>query len=159
MRKLLSTTGAVLLALGGTAFLAPSASAAASAYGCSGSQVDSYAVTTGSGTTFGTIHLYFDSSTGRNCAVNVANAAGGYGTPTAKSVYIVRCAAGSKAGSPCAMDGQVADPASSNSGVKYSQYAGPVSISAAGRCIMVGGLIESPSGSVAGYNSVATHCG
>ena len=53
--------------------MAPSASAAG--YGCSGSQIDTYPVKTSGGTTYSNIYLYYDSSTGENCASNVRTSA------------------------------------------------------------------------------------
>lgn len=161
MRRVLSILSGILLLLGGSLVMAPSASAAATgAYGCAGSQIDSYQVKTSGGTVYGNVHLYYDSATGRNCAVNVATSAGKYGTPTFKFVMIVKCVAGTAAGSTCVQDTYVQDP--STTGVTYSQYAGPVSISAAGRCISVTGIISLTSGPSSGqaqFNSKATHCG
>ncbi|GGY85603.1 hypothetical protein [Streptomyces nitrosporeus] len=141
--------------------MAPSASAAAAgAYGCAGNQIDSYQVKTSGGAVYGNIYLYYDSSTGKNCAVNVATSAGAYGKPTFKFVMLVKCVAGTSAGSTCVQDTYIQDP--TNTGVNYSQYAGPVSISAAGRCISVTGIISlssGPTSSQAAYTGNATHCG
>ncbi|KMS74606.1 hypothetical protein ACM01_13435 [Streptomyces viridochromogenes] len=93
-----------------------------------------------------------------NCAVNVANSAGGYGTPTFKMVYMNRCVAGTSAGGGCTVDVERQDPPFGSS-TKYSYYGGPVSFNAAGRCLLIGGTIVSPSGGVASYASKATHCG
>ncbi|MEV5736319.1 hypothetical protein [Streptomyces sp. NPDC052292] len=158
MRRIASVLTGILLLLGGSFILAPSASAAG--YGCGGSEIDTYQVKTSGGSVYGNIHLYYDSSTGKNCAVNVATSAGGYGTPTFKFVMLVKCVAGTSAGSTCTQDTYVQDPTST--GVNYSQYAGPVNISAAGRCISVVGVISltsGPSSSQAQYTSNATHCG
>lgn len=141
-----SITGLAIVAAPSASATTTTASSAA-AYGCSGTEIDSYAVKTSGGTTFGTIHLYYDSSTGRNCAVNVANAAGGYGTYTIKNVYL-----GVYGGTT------VYDPAFGST-TKYANYAGPVSVSAPGKCILVGGVIQSPAGTIASYSSEATHCG
>lgn len=85
--------------------MSPAASAAtAGAYGCAGSQISSYPETPNggaSGTIYGHIYLYHDSSTGQNCAVSVATATGGYGTLTTKKAYIARCVAGTAPGSTC----------------------------------------------------------
>ncbi|WP_306311701.1 hypothetical protein [Streptomyces hydrogenans] len=161
MRRIFSVLTGILLLLAGSFVMAPSASAAATgAYGCGGSQIDSYQVKTSGGSVYGNVYLYYDASTGKNCAVNVATAAGGYGTPTFKFVMIVKCVAGTTAGSTCVQDTYVQDP--STTGITYSQYAGPVSISAAGRCISVTGinsLTSGPSSSQASFSSKATHCG
>lgn len=161
MRRVTSILAGILLLLGGSFILAPSASAAATgAYGCSGSEIDTYQVKTTGGTVYGNVHLYYDSSTGKNCAVNVATSAGGYGTPTFKFVMLVKCVAGTVAGSTCTQDTYSQDP--STTGVTYSQYAGPVNLSAAGRCISVTGIISlssGPTSSQATYTGKATHCG
>ncbi|MEW2518640.1 hypothetical protein [Actinacidiphila alni] len=161
MRRILSIVGGVLLLLGGMLILSPSASAATTgAYGCSGTQIDTYAVKTSGGSVWGTIHLYYDSSTGYNCAVNVATAAGYYGTPSFKAINMTRCVAGTVAGQKCVSDGTYRqDPAGST---LYSEYAGPVSFSAAGRCINVYGAIVSPDGNTDAYfdnGQKAMHCG
>ncbi|MFF2775004.1 hypothetical protein ACFVU3_08855 [Streptomyces sp. NPDC058052] len=90
----------------------------------------------------------------------MATSAGGYGIPTFKFVMIVKCVAGTSAGSTCVQDTYVQDP--STTAITYSQYAGPASVSAAGRCISVTGIISltsGPSASQAQYSSKATHCG
>ncbi|MFE6682850.1 hypothetical protein [Streptomyces sp. NPDC057729] len=148
----------MVLAAGSLLFMSPSANAAS--YGCASSEIDSYALKTSGGVTNGTIHLFYDSSSGKNCAVAVASSAGGYGAPTLKMVWLMKCPAGYKAWASCddAHDAYVQDPAVGSS-TKYSQYAGPVSLSAAGRCIAVGGSITSPSGTNAHCTTYATHCG
>lgn len=161
MRRVTSILGGIFLLLIGSFILAPSANAAATgAYGCSGSEIDTYQVKTTGGTVYGNVHLYYDSSTGRNCAVNVATSAGAYGTPTFKFVMLVKCVSGTSAGSTCVQDTYSQDP--STTGITYSQYAGPVNISAAGRCISVTGIVSltsGPTASQASYSSKATHCG
>ncbi|MFB6992271.1 hypothetical protein ACFC0C_24905 [Streptomyces sp. NPDC056178] len=159
MKRIASVVGGMVLAAGSLFFTSPSAHAAAQAsYGCAGVEIDSYALKYGT-VTYGTIHLFYDSSSGKNCAVNVATSAGGYGTPTYKGVWLGRCPAGYKPGASCTdvSDPYVQDP--SSSATKYSQYAGPVSVSAAGRCIEVGGSITAPNGTNAHHTTYATHCG
>lgn len=158
MRKVAAIISGILLTLGWMFTLSPAANAATTAaYGCSGSQVDTYPVKTSGGSVWGNIYLYYDSSTGKNCAVNVATSAGYYGTPTVKTMDIWRCVAGSTAGTPCQTDAVSQDPTTS---VLYSEYAGPVSLSAAGRCIELAASEWSPDGStIAQANINATHCG
>ncbi|SED52115.1 hypothetical protein SAMN05428939_5429 [Streptomyces sp. TLI_105] len=156
MRRISSIVGGLVLAAGSLFVAAPPASAAS--YGCTGTQIDSYALKTSSGVTNGTVYLYYDSSTGKNCAAAVATSAGGYGTPTLKMVWLVKCRAGVTQGQTCESgDAYVQDPPSSST--KYTYYAGPVSVSAAGRCIAWGGSISSPSGDNAHHHSYASHCG
>jgi hypothetical protein len=106
---------------------------------------------------WGNVELYWDSSTGRNCAKTVATSAGYYGTASYKSVILYRCVAGTKAGSSCQTDSQVADPGSTS--VHYTYYAGPVSLAAAGRCIAVTGEVDNPGGTAfAALHTPAMHC-
>jgi hypothetical protein len=157
MRRFVSIVGGLVLAAGGMFIGSPSAEAATSAYGCTGSEVGTYSIKSGS-TAFGTLHLYYDSSTGRNCAANVATTAGGYGTATYKLVWLAECAAGTKPGASCdPVDAEVQDPASTST--KYTYYAGPVTLYAPGRCVIIGGTITSPSGVTAHNSSYATACG
>ncbi|MEE1739974.1 hypothetical protein [Streptomyces sp. BE147] len=156
MKRIFARIAMVAAMLAGGLFFSPAAHAAG--YGCGGSEIDSYAVKTSGGTVYGYIHLYYDSSTGKNCAVNVATAAGGAGTATVKNVYMARCVAGSTAGKGCSVDLTLYDPPFGSS-TKFTSYAGPVSFNAAGRCILIGGAIVSPAGNVGSYSSLATHCG
>ncbi|WP_269855371.1 hypothetical protein [Streptomyces sp. RPT161] len=148
MRRIIAILTAVAsLALAGFV-IAPQASAAS--YGCSGTQIDSYPVTTNGGTQYATIYLYYDSATGTNCAVTVATSAGGYGTAEPTMAYITRCSGTTI--SSC--QNQVNSFDQGN----YQYYAGPVSINAAGYCIMVTGSREY-NGVNAGEQSPVGHCG
>lgn len=139
---------------GPAAAVAPAATAApAGAYGCAGNQVDTYSVKTTGGTVYGTIHLYYDSSTGLNCAVSVANSAGGYGTKTEKTIDLFLCDPGTKAGQICPVY------ETSSDGGNYAYYAGPVTMHAAGQCIALDSNIRSPSGTWAYVQTDAVHCG
>jgi len=138
------------VAAGVSLFVAPSASA--SGYGCSGSQIDTYNVNHGS-TLFGVVHLYYNSSTGKNCAVTVKTAAGGYGTKSQIDVVIDRCATpGSHPGYDCYSLAKVDDSGN------YAEYAGPVSLSAAGSCIAVYGYVSTPNYVSADVQTGPVHC-
>lgn len=158
MRRTLLGLAATTAMIAGTVTLAPSANAStavpAGAYGCSGDKIDTYAVKASNGTLFGNIYLYYDSSSGMNCAVTVATAAGGYGVSTLKGVNLALCDEGSTEGGVCPTQKIVSDDHN------YFDYAGPVKLAAAGRCIGVYGYTYSASG-VFGENanpSTATHC-
>jgi len=160
VKRMTSVIGGLVLAAGSLLATSPSASAAIQgAYGCAGSEIDTYSVKNSSGVTYGVIHLYYDSATGRNCAANVATTAGGYGTASYKGVWIYKCKASVGPGGSCttAYDAYDQDPA--HSSTLYSQYAGPVSVSSAGVCIAVGGAIWAPNGTKASMTTYATHCG
>ncbi|WP_329306593.1 hypothetical protein OG322_16620 [Streptomyces sp. NBC_01260] len=72
---------------GGAVMVAPAASAAG--FGCAGSQIDVYPVTDAdNGAVLSDIFLYYDASTGKNCASNVRTSAGGAGTAARISVSV-----------------------------------------------------------------------
>lgn len=147
MKKALAVLGAVFSIFAGMLTLAPAASA--SGYGCSGSQIDTYPMYN-SGTLFGDVYLYYDSSTGKNCAVTVATSAGGYGVSKLMYVSIDRC-------NETVDTGNCTGPAGVSDKGYYDYYAGPVSISAAGHCIAVTGQITY-NGKYAGAFDIG-HCG
>ncbi|MFF5341946.1 hypothetical protein ACWDUG_16370 [Streptomyces cellulosae] len=149
MKKTLAVLGATFSIMAGMFTMAPSASAGG--YGCSGSQIDSFPMYASGGTLFGNVFLYYDSSTGRNCAVTVATSAGGYGVAKYMYVGISRCNETVDTGS-CSGSASVVDKKDS-----YKYYAGPVSIAAAGHCIAVTGQIEY-NGKYAGAFDIG-HCG
>jgi hypothetical protein len=161
MSRVVSIFSGLLLMLGGLLVFSPPASAAATgAYGCSGTEIDTYPNKTSSGAIWGYIHLYYDSATGNNCAVNVANSAGYYGTPTYKGITMSRCVAGSVAGKGCSTDLRRDDPAFGDNKTLYSYYAGPVSFNAAGRCILLSGVLLNPNATnAASVSTGAVHCG
>ncbi|MFI0267599.1 hypothetical protein [Streptomyces luteogriseus] len=145
MKRILTLLGVLLATLLGTFTLAPAASAGD--YGCAGSQIDSYPVRTNT-STYGTIFLYYDAATGKNCAVTVSDK--GYGTTKPMMVRITRCTQRAYTGA-CTADGTVQDSGD------YQYWAGPRSISADRHCIKVSGAIfflgKSASGGGIG------HCG
>ncbi|MFF4485518.1 hypothetical protein ACFY0F_03340 [Streptomyces sp. NPDC001544] len=151
MRKRTVASGLVVAvaAVGATLITAPAASAGG--YGCSGSLVSTYPVKDNGGVSRGDVYLYFDSSTGYNCAVTVKNSAGAYGTPTLTNVTLDRCKAGTS-GSSCYSEKKVTDEG------LYSSYAGPVSLSASGRCISIYGEILGSWGT-AQVSHEGVHCG
>jgi hypothetical protein len=126
VKRILTLLGLTLATLLGTFTLAPAASAGD--YGCAGSQIDSYPVRTDT-RLYGTIFLYYDASTQKNCAVTVTRM--GYGHML---VRLTRCDQRIYTGS-CTPDGTVQDSG------EYQHWAGPRSISAPGRCIKVYGEI------------------
>ncbi|MFJ3716678.1 hypothetical protein [Streptomyces sp. NPDC090057] len=150
MRKVLGALAVTAAIAASGVVFAPAASAAA--YGCAGSEIDTYAVKTSGGTQYSTIHLFYDSSTGNNCAVNVATTAGGYGTAEKTMVNISVCSGTTL--SSC-VGGQITNKADVGN---YQYYAGPVSVHAANHCILVSGSREH-NGVNAGNQWGPVHCG
>ncbi|WP_405796439.1 hypothetical protein [Streptomyces sp. NBC_01506] len=119
---------------------APTASAAG--YGCGGSLVGQYNIKGSDNSTWGTINVYYSSASGgTNCIVNVAKKYAG--TPHGLEVHLFQ-------GSRRADDKG-----------RYSQYAGPVSLSETnGDCITVSGEVSNPSGSTVAIGKWSNvHCG
>lgn len=151
MRRLVSVLAATFAMAAATLAVAPAASAAGS-YGCSGSLIDSYPIQHAS-STWGTAYLYYDSSTGNNCAAAVKNSNGYRGTDTLTTVYMQRCS--STTPGTC---GSI--EASDNDSGQYSYYAGPAVVYAAGHCVQVTASIWDPSHSdVATTVQNGVHCG
>ncbi|MFI8531485.1 hypothetical protein ACIGMX_14675 [Streptomyces aquilus] len=153
IHKRAATVLSALVAFSGFA-LTTAPTAGAATYGCNGSQIGAYAVKTSGGTTFGTAYLYYDSSTGKNCAAAVKNSTGGYGNSTYTSVSIEKCAQTSPASLCTLLNPRVYD----DDGDNYLYYAGPVSISAPNNCIHLSAVIWNGNGSFAQFNSGAFHC-
>jgi len=137
----LSTCGAVVVA-------APAASATSSGGNCVGQLISASNVveTQGNadGTVLGYLNVYWDSSTGENCAV-LNSASGDWGTSKWMSVDIF------EVGNPY-------NDKSDNNYYKY--YAGPVSVPGAGRCIDADATITiaAPSLPISGNVSVGPFC-
>jgi hypothetical protein len=151
----LGMVGLVLIAALGTQVLIPASAASASAYGCSGSQIDSYAVRTSwpSGTIYGHIYLYYSSSNGgTNCAVVVATSAGGYGVQKPMDIWMYRCAESTE-NTPCTF----INPRSEDNG-NYYYFAGPVKqTNADNHCIFVQANIKYNSKSAYGSSDNFNH--
>jgi len=126
------------------------ATASADGWGCAGAQIDSYPVTAGT-LKMGTVYLYWDNNTGRNCAVNVAYGSF-YGRQKQMSISMY----------PCAYDAEgycdQVSPTATDDG-PYRYYAGPVSVPARGLCIALLAQIDDPYygvGQAGPFNAV--HC-
>jgi hypothetical protein len=136
VRRAWAILGVTLTTLVGSLVLAPAASAAE--YGCGGSRIDSYPITgqipIGTDRTFGYIYLYYDSSTGKNCAVTVATETGGYGDSKPMYLRIDRC-------KEMVYTGNCAGTDSAKDSGDYLYQAGPRSVSAANHCVRVVGKI------------------
>ncbi|MGN9840137.1 hypothetical protein ACTMTI_18635 [Nonomuraea sp. H19] len=124
MRFRSKLAGLAGMALAVTALAAP-AEAAATVCGSSYTKVGSYAIPQ-TGTRVGTLEVYYSSSTGKNCALAVGYGST-YGVKNTKAVYI-------------GLAGPGVPWADDNSG-SFEYYAGPVYVSAPGKCIAVQGVI------------------
>lgn len=136
MRRALAVLGATLTTLVGSLALAPAASAAD--YGCAGSVIDKYPIygvlPINNKVEFGHVYLYYNSGTGKNCAVTVATNVGGYGYSKPMYIRIDRCRETSYTGSCGVVDSSIDSD-------DYQYYAGPRSVSAEGHCVRVTGKI------------------
>ncbi|MCI3226289.1 hypothetical protein [Streptomyces sp. NP-1717] len=145
----------LLLILGGGMISAPAASAAG--YGCSGSLIDTYNVSTSGGTKYGEIQLYYSTANGgTNCAVTVDTY---FGSSVKKPIriHIIRCEASAPPGAYCAASGGSVQDWDS-----YYTYAGPVSVtSMSGRCVRLSGGVTNPNNTTVAANrdTGAVHCG
>lgn len=135
--------------IGSTGIASADSAMVAGAYGCAGGEIDTYNVKTSGGSVYGQIHLYYDSATGKNCAVTVKNAAGGAGVATRTEVYIMPC----DTNNPCRGSKWVQDVGN------YTSYAGPVSIAAQNKCLFIDGYIYSAAGVYASFQASGVHCG
>ncbi len=136
----------------GAVTIAGTSSAAAGGWGCSGSEVSDspYAVSTSTGDVYGYLHLYWDSSTGMNCAVTVKTGALS-GPRTYTSVNLAACAGDT----PDACTTWVDD---SPQGGYFTSYAGPVSVRGAGHCVELSGQISNNNSVWASAHKGPFHC-
>jgi hypothetical protein len=155
----LAAAGAFILAVSGGATVATTQPASAGGWGCTGTEV--------SGSPFpetnfyvnspiyGYIHLYYDASTGYNCAVNVKTGSG-YGVPTDTEIELEECA--EDVPGTCTVINDQWDPPVTSTAL-YSYYAGPVRVYGKGHCISYYGLASAPDGTygMAG-NAQGSHC-
>ncbi|WP_157531921.1 MULTISPECIES: hypothetical protein [unclassified Kitasatospora] len=117
-----------------------------------------YAVTTDSGAVYSYVHLYWNSSTGQNCAVNVKTGSLS-GTPTLTQVALIACRQDSPEGgsaSQCTAIEYPMDPGRSD--IYYNSYAGPVTVHGDGHCVMATGITYDTHGTMADYRSPMFHC-
>jgi hypothetical protein len=124
--------------------------AALSGSSCPGGRIEHIAMKSGS-TTFAFLDVYFDSSTGSNCAMTVA-AGSAAGHATSIDVCLVRCKETSP-GKTCTFDGDSCDAG------PFHSFAGPVFEHAPGQCISAFGDLTFSGITVSGDLVGATHCG
>jgi hypothetical protein len=111
----------------------PLASPASGATGsCPGSRIEHVPVKVGT-TVLSYLNVYYDSSTGKNCARNDKTSVMA-GNPSYTYVVLQRCSQ-TVPGSSCTVTAEQEDPALGAWDTWYVSYAGPVTVSAAGHCI------------------------
>lgn len=130
MKKLISL---ILLTLASTfAIVGVSSTAANAVTVCSGTQIYSkYA--TYNGTNVGLLRVFYNASTGNNCA-QFEHVGPSVGQTRYTSVVLQRCSQ-TNPGNGCTVTAQQSDAG------QYSSYAGPVSVYAPGNCVQAAGEI------------------
>lgn len=146
--KAATMISASLTVFGGFLIAAPAASATSSGGSCVGQLISSSNVVEDQGNSVGTVlgylNVYWDSSTGQNCAV-LNSASSDWGQTKWMSVDLY------EAGNPY-------NDQSDNNYYKY--YAGPVSVPGAGRCIYADANIslETPNVATSGWVEAGPFC-
>lgn len=153
MRRSVSVLSA--LALAGACAVAAAPAASAGSYGCAGNYVGQNAIKTSGGAVWGYVDVYWNASTGKNCAVAVANSAGYYGTKTYKELFLYECATDT-----AGYSGGCVPIAQQYQGDEFYDYAGPLSVPGTGHCISVIADLHSPDDSAeAQVDSAPEFCG
>ncbi|HET9173135.1 MAG TPA: hypothetical protein VFN97_27150 [Actinospica sp.] len=154
--RVLGTASAAAVAVGGISVAAaPSASATQTSSSCVGTLVqDTPLIGQSSGRTLGYAELYWDASTGQNCAMTVSSSLD-WGTPKYMGVWLARCVTDNPA-NDCDPE-TVSTPKAYQDSPSFSYYAGPVSVPGAGYCISYMGEIVF-NNDEAVYDSPASHC-
>ncbi|MFE0459040.1 hypothetical protein ACFW1A_07220 [Kitasatospora sp. NPDC058965] len=142
---------AAVLTMAGAVTVAGTTSASASGWGCSGNEVSGspYPVKTSAGAVYSYVHLFWDGSTGKNCAVNVKTGSL-YGTPTWTQVIVYECAEDTPVSCNAIKEG--------DDGNNYSYYAGPASVPAVGHCVVVQAWTDDTAGNEANFAVGPFHC-
>ncbi|GIH21538.1 hypothetical protein Raf01_97100 [Rugosimonospora africana] len=123
-----------------TALSAP----AQAANGCSGSRIEHIAMHDDTyGYLMAYLDVYYDSSTGNNCAATVATGDLSYGVLKGMYVILVKCSQTTPNRTSCTNIGSQRDPASAGTYGNYYYYAGPVTVYSPNNCIFAEGSIES----------------
>lgn len=152
----LAGVAATTALVGAGVFLAGSAPAQASTL-CSGTEVDHAAMTdiAGSGKVGGTLYVFYNSSTGRNCAY----ATNGTGVRHSMFVWISRCASGTGQEWYNCQDSDSFIQGEDYDAGNYISYAGPVNTlgSASGVCIEAYGEID--YNGITATADIGGHCG
>lgn len=151
VRAALAKTAAIVAAVGAACVLTPEAQAAANPYtpeGVCGSGyhvVDSRTLIHQNGSTGGKVYLLYNNSNGYNCAVTIKGVAVGTATDTGLDLLVFS-------------SGDNFTHHENNGNFKY--YAGPVRVSAAGKCVEVIGYTFSTTSNTSYAATIPKgHCG
>lgn len=140
-QRVLRTLTAAAIVVASLAIVAPAAPAYAGGYGCAGSLVGSWPIEGDEGVA-GNINLYYDSSTGWNCAVAVKSSGYVfYGLATNMYIHMNNSSYD---------DNHTKNNFDSDSGM-YKYYAGPVTVYGKNMCIWITGGIADNSGPNSDY--------
>ena len=134
----------------------PVASATQTQTGCVGTLVQDTPISDDSGKVLGYVEIYWDGSTGQNCAMLMSSSAD-WGVSKMMEIHMVECE--SDTPQPAADCRAVPGQNPTDDGNYY--YAGPISVNGAGHCIYVQGYVGVPTilGDYAGYGpTVTSHC-
>ena len=158
MRRL-ALTAALGLAAASAATVVTAGPASAAGWGCAGNEVSGspYAVIAMPGGVYSYVHLFYDPSSGDNCAVNVKTGSL-YGTPTLTKVKLSVCANSAPA-TYCSGWNLPSQEDPTDDNTLYSYYAGPVKVPGAGHCIAVYAETDRTASDYGTYWSGAFHCG
>jgi hypothetical protein len=139
LRAFLAVAAAIAVAFAAVvaSLTAPDADAAAST--CAGNLIFSKPIRDADKTKIGELNVYWDAATKKNCAVTM-HAGRTWDKKLHTRVWLQRCAKGVKAGQFCKAGDRDKRPNVVDDG-DYRFRAGPVSLRAAGRCILVQGGI------------------
>ncbi|GAA1313013.1 hypothetical protein Psi02_68730 [Planotetraspora silvatica] len=149
-----------------TALSAP----AQAANGCSGSRIEHIPMRDDTyDDLMAYLDVYYDSSTGNNCAATVATGPNSEGILKGMYVVLVKCSQTTPNKTSCTNIGSKRDPASPGTYGRYYYYAGPVTVYSPNNCIFAEGAIESyypdSTGTTHSYGSTrgstgyqASHC-
>ena len=132
------------------------AEAMAALSSCPGTRIEHIPMKSGLAT-YAFLDIYYDRSSGRNCAMTVS-AGSAAGHATSIEVFLTRCRETSPS-TRCTVDGtpQI-DPNPSDPG-PFHTFAGPVLVSAPGKCIYAYGYLKFNSVEVFAQLPGASHCG
>ena len=157
-RTLSATAMTALLAGGLSVGVAPMASATQTSTGCVGTLVQDTGISNSAGTVVAYVEIYWDASTGQNCAMLVSSSAT-WGISKYMDIHMIECESDTP---QRAYDCVVVPGQNPDNGGDFSYYAGPISVNGAGHCIYVEaqvGLMEIPGPYDAGYGpDYTSHC-
>ncbi|HEV2637797.1 MAG TPA: hypothetical protein VGX23_21770 [Actinocrinis sp.] len=155
-RTLALTSAAALSAATISLAAAPSAQATQTSSSCVGTLVqDTPLIGQSSGKTLGYAELYWDASTGQNCAMTESSSAT-WGVPKYMGVWLTRCLTDTPSSTVVCAPEDSNTPKAYNDGT-FSYYAGPVSVPGAGHCVAFMGEIAYANDEAV-YDSPGSHC-